>query len=300
MGNALKTIRVAVLLAATFLWSCQCDDPAGAQDAGGGKNGDGVVDAGGGIPEDAGPADSGVADAGLFDSGPTDAGDVDAGGADSGPIIDSGATDSGSPDAGMTTADSGSTDSGNFNPPDSGSTADAGAGGMPAACVGKGLCVVLEWSGNNNDVDLHLSREYADWCTDQSCYFANCKESTAMPVDWDGDMGFTSGDPRIVVDSMNQALPEILVVDDPRIGDYVLGVYHHPPDGSADIDATVSVYSFDVEVFSTSRTFGPDRFWQLGFIVVTASDLTVNHIPRLCAQDEWICNDAVSQCAPVP
>jgi hypothetical protein len=303
---------LAALIALAPLYACQCDDVPGANDAGGGNNGDGVVDSGGGDPADAGPADSGAADSGLIDAGTMDAGRPDSGPSDSGNAnIDAALFDAGNQvpadggllaDAGAALADSGNSnaDSGSGTPPDAGARPDGGAWPMPAECIGKGLCVVLRWQGTFNDVDLHLSRNDGDWCTDNACYFANCKEGVSDPVDWDSTLGFSAGDPRIVTDSMSTVFPEILVIDDPVVGDYTLGVYQHPPGASADATATVQVYSLDAEVYAVTRTFGPNRFWELGHIVITLSDLTMNATPRLCAQGDWICTDSVGACPLAP
>jgi len=239
------------------------------------------TDAGG---ADAGAPDSGMPDVGLPDTGMPDVGMTDAGMADAG-TTDAGMTDTGTTDAGMT--DAGMTDAGG----------EDGGRTIPDCSAG-GLCVQLTWDTPTGDLDLHLSVNGGDYCTDEACYWANCQDGLAdgLWLEWDGVLGRSAGDPVIYAEELYGLGPEVLHVETPLVAVYTVGVYFNP---FPDIDPAavrVEVFSDGVSLGSAIRTLAPNQFWEVGEVEVAADQVTFEEKPRLCAPSDWICTNAVGAC----
>lgn len=168
--------------------------------------------------------------------------------------------------------------------------------GETTSCLGQGLCIVLTWQSAGGDLDLHLSRNGADYCTDQSCYWANCRQAAATRVEWDGTAGVSAGDPLVSGDNLTGYGPETLAVVAPVVGAYTLGVYYNPPSSLPATVATVIIYSGQNEVGSLQRTVSANSFWEIGDIVIQPTSIVLTESPRICPQGDWICTDGVHTC----
>lgn len=105
------------------------------------------------------------------------------------------------------------------------------------------LYLELSWDRQLDNVDLHLARRdsanrycavgvlpqlltgLAEPCADAAdvCYFGNCLPASADLPDWDGDGALRSaGDPVLWGDNSSGLGPEVISIDEPRAGSYLV------------------------------------------------------------------------------
>jgi hypothetical protein len=77
--------------------------------------------------------------------------------------------------------------------------------------------VELTWDSPSYDYDLHVIRAGGPYCTQNSCFYANCNvnDATIDPPEWDGVAGNTSGDPTLDIDDLSGYGPENINIDTP-------------------------------------------------------------------------------------
>lgn len=173
---------------------------------------------------------------------------------------------------------------------------DPDAGHSIVDCSQGGLCIVLTWDNSAGDLDLHLARNQADYCTDQACYWANCNADAAEPVDWDGVAGFSSGDPRLYGDRSWGLGPEILQVESPSDGTYDLGLFFNPFPGLSAVTASVGVFSQGQLLQQFSKSLAPGEFWELATLSVISGNLSAVSDEGFCSVGQWLCTDPVGTC----
>jgi hypothetical protein len=127
------------------------------------------------------------------------------------------------------------------------------------------LHVQLTWDVATNDMDLHLIKGGGPYCSDNSCYWANCKETSVSRPEWDAVGGFTSGDPALDVDDLSGYGPENINVDLPVDDTYTTAVHYFS--GSQATNSTVKIYVNGGLAFEQTRNTGADDdFWEVAQI----------------------------------
>lgn len=274
----------AALACSALLCLVRCDCEGSIADAGHDAS-TAVVDANGQIVDagrDAGPVDHQVPDLAPIDRGTSDHATVDSATADGGPS-DAAANDTALSDAAG--ADVVATDS-----------AAEDSGSSPPDCTDvSGLCVKLTWNTDLTDLDLHLVYDGTTYCTDDSCYWANCKDGALSRTDWDGVSGVTAGDPTIFGDDTIGFGPEVIKIEQELVGTYVVGVYFNQPTTLPETAATVELYDHGDMVTSYTRTLSPDDFWEVIDIFVNSLNWDWNAQQRECVAQQP-CGQTVDTC----
>ncbi len=299
MRALLVVAGLSLPLLSSLATGCDGCDPAPPDD------GAARADAGGRALADAGDSDDGGArrDSGAGD----DAGALSDGGAalDAGRALDAGeALDSGAEgdDAGALTDDGGHSNVADAGAvADAGVVADAGDDVVVGPCGSAGLALRLSWS-TVGDLDLHLSLDGAAWCSDEDCFWANCRPDADPRREWDNVAGASAGDPVLVTDTAAGFGPEVLCIDAPFVAAYVVGVRYQPFSGWPATDARLELFSGGVLVDEVTLSgFAPGEYWQPGSVEVSAGAVSLAGVPRRCeVSDGWICQDPPGDCPPLP
>ena len=102
------------------------------------------------------------------------------------------------------------------------------------------LQVELTWTEAGDDLDLHLLRGMgASPRSDDDCYYANCSGPDGL--DW-GAAGTGPEDPRLVADDIGGTGPEVITIEAPEPGTYVVMVHDFvSTEGLGPNNATVDV-----------------------------------------------------------
>jgi len=116
---------------------------------------------------------------------------------------------------------------------------------------GTGLRVEMRWDTFGRvDMDLHLHRAGSrrDWCTEDDCYFANCRTyHTTLPWGYarsPADVcpeGEACDNPRLDIDNISGFDPENINIDNPNDRD-VFRVMAHMYSGSSTTNPVISIY----------------------------------------------------------
>lgn len=118
--------------------------------------------------------------------------------------------------------------------------------------AGSGLRVEMRWDTFGSvDMDLHLHRAgtSTNFCTDDDCYYANCRTySTGLPWGYDDspstecEVTFgTCNNPRLDIDNISGNQPENINIDNPNHGD-TFRIMAHKFSGTATTNPIISVY----------------------------------------------------------
>jgi len=133
------------------------------------------------------------------------------------------------------------------------------------AVPSEALHVQLTWDKPTNDMDLHLIKGTGPYCSDESCYWANCKATSSSFPDWDGVSGRTAGDPSLDVDDLSGYGPENINVDLPIDSTYTTAVHFFS--GSQSTFSTVKIFVNGGLAYESSRqTSNDDDFWEVAQI----------------------------------
>jgi hypothetical protein len=142
----------------------------------------------------------------------------------------------------------------------------------------EGLHIQLSWSAPVDDIDLHLGKgNNPDWCSTNDCYFSNC---TFSGPNWDGQSGFTAGDPKLDIDDLNGFGPENINIDTPVNGSYVIGVHAYsgnPNPTFTPTDVTVKIFvggALAEEIYGHLQS--KNDFWEVARVDVNG---TTNVVP---------------------
>ncbi|MFZ9886754.1 MAG: choice-of-anchor D domain-containing protein [Myxococcota bacterium] len=148
------------------------------------------------------------------------------------------------------------------------------------------LYIQLTWDSPTNDIDLHLKRSADDYCSDESCYWQNCKPTSFSPPEWDGISGRSAGDPNLDVDDLSGYGPENINVDTPGNGNYQVGVHYFS--GTTDTYATVKIYVNGGLAFEASRELvNDDDFWEVAEVQWQNGAAVV--APFNSFEEDWYC-----------
>jgi len=118
------------------------------------------------------------------------------------------------------------------------------------------LHIELTWDTTNVDLDLHVMEEgYELFETPGDCNFCN------QNPQW-GAAG-ASDDPRLDLDDRSDG-PENTNIETPADGTYLVKVHYFDPVGGAATTATVTIWSYGVEVFRSQKILEWDEVWDVG------------------------------------
>jgi hypothetical protein len=130
------------------------------------------------------------------------------------------------------------------------------------AVPSEALHVQLTWDKPVNDIDLHLIKGSGPYCSDQSCYWANCKVTSSSHPEWDGQSGRSAGDPSLDVDDLSGFGPENINVDLPVDDTYTTAVHFFS--GSQSTATTVKIFvNGGLAYESTVDLQTDDDFWEV-------------------------------------
>ncbi len=117
--------------------------------------------------------------------------------------------------------------------------------------AGAGLRVEMRWNTFGSvDMDLHLHRSGSttNFCTDDDCYYANCRNTGAgrpwgYPPSPGSECGSTGTcvNPRLDIDNISSNVPENINIDNPNHGDS-FRIMSHMFSGSRTTNPIISVY----------------------------------------------------------
>jgi len=245
-----------------------------------------IVDAG----NDAASSDHRFADLAVIDGISSDQAAIDRANADIA-IADSALVDGATADGGATDVRESDGGAGDAGGEDSGSS-------TPDCTSASGLCIKLTWNTDLTDLDLHLVYNGTTYCSDDSCYWANCKDGAMSRVDWDGISGVGAGDPTIHGDATLGYGPEVIKIEDPLVGSYVIAVYFNKPATLPDTAATVEVYDHGVRKDARMRTLSPDDLWEVLDLSITLGAWGWNIERRECVGQQP-CGQTVDTCPPI-
>ncbi len=162
---------------------------------------------------------------------------------------------------------------------------------VPDTGVGEGLRFVVSWrtpgdpdefEDPGSDIDMHLVRVVdgrARWNDEEDCYFANRETEWGLP-------GRREDNGRLLRDEVDGIGPEIIVLEEPRDDEYLLGVYYF-----SDVDFGPSVVTLRVfrnglpvadatrELESTGRFWLAARILDLGREVIIVDEPNRNGFP---------------------
>lgn len=154
------------------------------------------------------------------------------------------------------------------------------------AVPSEALHVQLTWDKPVNDMDLHLVRGSGNYCSSDSCYWANCKATSSSFPEWDGVSGRTAGDPALDVDDLSGYGPENINVDLPVDDTYTTAVHYFS--GSQSTFSTVKIYVNGGLAYESSReTASDDDFWEVAQIQWMNGGAIV--VPIDNYQNNWSC-----------
>jgi len=157
----------------------------------------------------------------------------------------------------------------------------------------EGLHVQLSWSASADDLDLHLGKGNApDWCNASAdCYYGDCTANSFNAPNWDGQGGFTNGDPRLDIDDLEGFGPENINIETPVNGTYEIMVHAYSGNGSSGFgftatDLEVKIFVGGALVSSMTGHFDHvDDFWTVAKVDVNGGT-TVTPIDQLTSSSD--------------
>ncbi|MBN2493791.1 MAG: hypothetical protein JXR96_04285 [Deltaproteobacteria bacterium] len=144
--------------------------------------------------------------------------------------------------------------------------------------VGEGeLRVQLRWDTADTDLDLRILRgSTTDYCSNDSCYYANCVPGASPWPEWDGDSGRTPGDPVLELDDIEGFGPELVLIQEPVDATYRVAVHYWGPGTGARSWASVSVFVGETLIAEDGRMLDPHDLWEPFRIEWDAGSATVH------------------------
>jgi hypothetical protein len=126
------------------------------------------------------------------------------------------------------------------------------------------LHVQLTWDSPDYDIDVHVIKDGGPWCSQQSCYYGNCKQTATLRPEWDGVAGPTSGDPSLDIDDLSGYGPENVNIDVPVNGSYRVGVHAYSFTLTEEVFATLKIFINGALAFEDARLLAAGRdFWEV-------------------------------------
>lgn len=159
-----------------------------------------------------------------------------------------------------------------------------------------GIDIQLTWDVDANDMDLHLKRGDANYCSsEESCYYVNCKSTSfSGPPDWDGDgVPASAGDPVLEIDDLCGYGPEKIIIGKPGDGEYSIGVHFYGNTGcdtqiEQPTNATIKVFvneELEGQYDRAMNTKGD--FWEVAKVQWSGGAATI--LPIDSYQADWSC-----------
>ena len=148
-----------------------------------------------------------------------------------------------------------------------------------------GVSVKVFWDADRGDLDVHMSMEvgggyclhsfvgalesFTEQCDSapDSCYYANCKENNPFRPDW-GPVG-PEGDPLLLLDDISGYGPEVVHLDTPQNGRYLIVVdWYSAPEGVSPV-ATLEIDGFGLPMATlSSPPSDAGALWEAGEVLV--------------------------------
>jgi hypothetical protein len=155
--------------------------------------------------------------------------------------------------------------------------------------------IQLSWDVDANDMDLHMKRGTANYCsTEESCYYVNCKTTSSLGPDWDNDGNTQSaGDPVLDIDDLCGYGPENINIENPGDGDYTIAVHFYGNTGcngpvQSATTATLKVFvNGGLEAQYDRMMSNDDDFWEVAKVQWSNGAATV--IPLDGYESNWSC-----------
>lgn len=149
----------------------------------------------------------------------------------------------------------------------------------------EGLHVQLTWDVGQNDIDMHLLRNGGEYCSQDDCYYANCKATSSNRPNWDG-ASTSYGDPSLDVDDLSGFGPENINIDIPVDGTYRIGIHFFS--GSTDTFVTAKIFLNGALREEYTREFTEDDdFWAVADVQFANGAAVV--IPVDTFETDWSC-----------
>jgi hypothetical protein len=153
------------------------------------------------------------------------------------------------------------------------------------------LHVQLTWDSPDYDYDLHIIKDGGPWCSQNSCYYANCNTNNAFVTlpEWDGVSGETPGDPRLDIDDLSGYGPENINVDQPVDAVYRIGVHAYSFSVTTPVWVTLKIYVNGALAFEDSREMSSGQaFWQAAEVDWSSGAATIYPVNQYQANG-WTC-----------
>lgn len=136
-----------------------------------------------------------------------------------------------------------------------------GTRSAPARCVvdaipDEELVVELTWSTPNADLDLHLRQ-------DGTPLFAEPTDANFCNPNPSWFEAGTADDPRLALDDRAGFGPEVIHIDQPSDGRYVIAAHYFEDQGDDTVTATVKVWVRGVEAFTASKNLTRNQVWDV-------------------------------------
>ena len=149
---------------------------------------------------------------------------------------------------------------------------------IPAA----GVHIELVWDGAGTDVDLHLSQAGASlYETPEDVSYCNDQ------LDW-GVAGDAVDDPALITDDDGLG-PEIIEIEDPADGEYMVRVHYFEDNARGDTLATVRFYIYGELTETATQTLTRNQVWDVGYIRWPYGYVIVDEIGEPVAAENRSC-----------
>jgi hypothetical protein len=132
------------------------------------------------------------------------------------------------------------------------------------------LAIELTWASPSFDFDLHLIKDNGPWCSQNSCYYANCNTNAAFVTvpEWDGIPGETDGDPRLTIDDLSGYGPEQIEIPTVRDGVYQVGAAVYVATLNDPVVATMRIFWRGTLLMERTQALeGVKPFWKVAEFV---------------------------------
>ena len=163
--------------------------------------------------------------------------------------------------------------------------------------IKEGLVVELRWASEDNNFDLYFTKAQYEHCNEKySCFYANCQESSADPMDFAGDGAqFSENDPIMLLESGCGKGPETVYLGGSTFGNYKIGVHLNnnnetceTSSNMSDAQATVTIYIHNEFHSEYSSTFSANTdFWDLGYLDWINDNVIVTAFNGY--ESQWVC-----------
>lgn len=131
------------------------------------------------------------------------------------------------------------------------------------------ISVVLRWSSNGTDVDLHMVRPSGVEFDTSDCYYAN------PSPDW-GTSGLMTDNPYLDVDDVDGFGPETINLSQAANGQYKVMIHYYSDHFQGPTTGTVEVYVAGMSVGTFTHNLNCDDIWTVGTVNWTGSGGTFN------------------------